>query len=66
MAARVKVDGVVEELRNQFTNALAEAVRKTVPGVKFNENKLYDEFLRAVRQNIGSASISKSNVKVGE
>jgi hypothetical protein len=45
---KIRVDGVVDELKPQLLRALQDAVRSAVPEVSFDEYQLFTEFKRAI------------------
>jgi len=46
--ARVKVDGIINDLDRSIKSALDKAVKKIIPDVAFDRDVLFREFVKAV------------------
>ena len=51
---KIKVEEIVDHLSSEFTSALEQAVKKTIPGVEFNRARLFTEFRRAISGKCGT------------
>lgn len=45
---KIRIDGVVDELKPQVLRALQDAVASTMPDASFDENQLFTEFRSAI------------------
>ncbi len=46
---RINIEKIYEKLETDLRQALIDAVRCAIPEAKFNKNRLFQEFVRAVR-----------------
>lgn len=61
--ARIKPEGIIDDLSTEMSRALEDAVREVIPDAKFDSNALFRAFKSAVRRKCNTwARVRDSHV----